>query len=392
MAQTTYTTFAALSEAAFKIHADSIVGSHNAAAERKQALAYLGQVVQSDKGSIDTDVRSVFDRRLLARKQASYLDQLRALHPFDQTKTPTVFTQQTPTDAQIAAMVTSDDVDITIGTRQLTTNMVFSGDRVSLTGIGATGSAVAGTLACTCKFTGRIELAGDDIRVKGIHFSCPLQSSIITTAACSNITFEDCIFENTSTYTDSSDLQGSAWWYGAGNFLSGNCTIRNCQIGVGTNSYGSWLLADLNTSSSAPVTKLDKVVVDSCRFTNCAGSFAVRGKADDPIDSCEFTNNLVQYGTGSYLQHTLVWASFECNNCVKLTCTDNTATGAVKPVGGDRAFCQAWSRSGHAWTVRFKRNTISNFNIALLFGYILRSQRENRCIRHRFRKRRDILR
>ena len=368
MAQATHKSFGSLTEAQFKTHADAVVGSHPTASQRKQVLAYLDQVLASDSAAIATDTKAAFARRSLHKKQKAVVDGLHETHTFDPAKIPTVFTQQSPSDAQIAALLANDDVDVSIGARTLTTNLAFTGDRVTLTGTGASGKAVDGSIACTCVFQGQVQLGADDVVIKGIRFVCGLAPSIIFTAPCRNLTLEDCIFENTSTYR-LANQGGSVFIFGGehDDFFSGNLTLRNCQVGVPGASFGSWMLADLTTGSYQPsVTKLDHVVIVDNKFEDVAGSFSIRGRPDTPIDSCTITGNLVVYQpSGNFEQHSLFWASFEVNNCLKVICTGNTVTGASKTAGGTRHFLQTWSRSGHAWYLNFGSNTLAEFNIAL---------------------------
>ena len=365
MSHTIHASFAAIAEADFKTYVSGLMEAHPTQAEKKQALSYVQQVLASDKESIDTEQTALYKRRALHRKQQKEADLTLSNHKFDFAKTPTLFQNQSRSDAEIAALLTLNDVDVRIGTKTLTAAIVLSGNRVSLVGTGATGKAADGTLACTCTINGAITISGDDVIIKGVHFVCSANTSITVAQTNNNITIEDCIFENTSTYSDSSVYGGSRFWVGAQN--TGAITIKNCQIGVGNNSYGSWLLADLNTASSAATGKMDKIVVDGCRFTNCAGSFAARGIAANPIDSCEYTNNVVNYGSGAYAQDSLFWATFEIHNCVSVKCTGNTVTGAARSSDPTiaRHFFQAWSRSPHAWCLTFGSNTISGFTMAL---------------------------
>ena len=365
MAHTIHESFGSIAEADFSTYLAGLLEAHETQSEKKQALTYVQQVLASDKDAMDDEQTAMYKRRALHLKQQKEANGILAKHNFDFAKTPTLFQDQSRSDAEIAALLTLNDVDVRIGTKTLTAAIALSGNRVSLVGTGATGKAADGTLACTCKINGAITISGDDVIIKGVHFVCSANTSITVAQTSNNITIEDCIFENTSTYSDSSAYGGSRFWVGAQN--TGSITIKNCQIGVGTNSYGSWLLADLNTASSAATGKLDKIVVDGCRFTNCAGSFAARGIATDPIDSCEYTNNVVNYGSGAYAQDSLFWATFEVNNCVSVKCTGNTVTGAARSSDPTiaRHFFQAWSRSPHAWCLTFEKNTISGFTMAL---------------------------
>lgn len=358
------TTFGGLTAVDFETHAKAVLDSHVTADSRKAGLSYLNQVLAKDKAALDLDLKTLYQKRQVYRKQQKVADALHSQHPFDYVKTPAIFAAQSPSDAAIAAMLTTNNTDVSIGTRTLTTDLVFSGSRVQLVGTGASGSAVDGTLACTCVVNGQISLSGADTVIRGVKFVCGARESIKHIGGCRNLTLEDCIFENTSTYWDGVEF-GSIFIEGEGEHFSGNLTIRNCQIGTAAGGFGSWMLADVTTQSAQPPSKkLDDVIIDKCRFTNCAGSFAIRGMPDLPTESCTITNNVVDYGSPN-IQHAYFWATFECNNCLKVVCTDNTVLNASKPVGGTRHFFQTWSRSGHAWTLHFERNKIDGFNIAL---------------------------
>jgi len=363
---TTHSSFGDLSAADFETHATSIMNAHATSVERKQALAYLSSTLQKDRSAIEVEQKALSKRRVLYRRQRiayeTHLDNAR----YDYSKTSAVFTETTKTDSEIAALLTGDNAEVNIGARTLTTDVLFSGDNVTLTGTGASGSAVDGTLACTCKIIGQLQLAGTNVIIEGIHFHHTTDSGgdynrhIMHTAACSNFTFENCLFTS-----DAGAYATRQWFWGIGSHYTGNLTIRNCQIGAGADGYGCWGIVDINTDSSHNVTSdpLKKVVIDKCLIKNCAGSIAIRGNPDSPNESCTITNNVFSLDSG-YALHALFWAVYEVNNCSKVIITDNTST-CVRLPSDDNSFVQLWSKSKFPWTVRFRRNTIAGFNIGI---------------------------
>ena len=371
--QSTHSSFGALSEDQFKTHATAAVESHVTMAERKQVFAYLGQILGSDQTKLDTDTKAVFARRILHRKQRRALDSLYAAHEFDPVYTPGVFTPQQTSDSAIISLLAQDDTHVSLGARTVTGDLSITGDRVTLTGTGASGSAVADTLDHTCTVNGQIILGGDDIVLRGIHFICNQAVSITFSGPSKNLTIEDCTFTNTSTYRNANGT-GSVFIYGGSQHFSGNFTLRNCQIGGGgATSFGSWMLADLTTQGSdtpLPTKKLDAVVIDSNKFSDCAGAFDVDGMQSQPTDSCLITNNVIALQpTGSYAQHPDLQSTFDVMNCLRVVCTGNTVTGASRVSGANdpdlRSFLYATNLSPHAWTIKFTGNTLSEFNIAL---------------------------
>ena len=137
------TTFGGLTAVDFETHAKAVLDSHVTADSRKAGLSYLNQVLAKDKAALDLDLKTIYQKRQLYRKQQKICEGLMIDHPFDYVKTPAVFTAQAPSDAQIAAMLTTNDTDVSIGTRTLNTDLVFSGSRVQLIGTGASGSAAS---------------------------------------------------------------------------------------------------------------------------------------------------------------------------------------------------------------------------------------------------------
>ena len=375
MAQLTHSSFGSLSDAAFKVHADAVIGSHPTRAERQQVFAYLGQVLGSDETRLDTDTKAVFARRVLHRKQRRTLDNLYTQHAFNPLHSANVFTQQSPSDSAILALLNNDDAHISLGARTVTGDVAITGDRVTLVGTQASGKALDDTLQQTCICNGQIQIAGADIVIRGIRFVCSSPPSIIFTGPSSNLTIEDCTFVNTSTYrTAPPDNGGSVFIYGGSQFFGGNFTLRNCQIGGGgATSFGSWMLADLTTQGNntpLPTRKLDAVVVDANKFVDCAGGFYIDGMESQPTDSCLITNNVIALQvTGDHSQHPDLQSTFDVINCLRVECTGNVVTNASRVSGASdpdlRSFLYATNLSPHAWTIKFTGNTLSEYNIAL---------------------------
>ena len=361
---TTHNSFAGLTEEGFKTHAADTLEHHATASERKQALAYLSTTLTQDAVAIDAEVKALFKRRRLGQKHKKSFEALLPKAEYDYSKTADVFTLTTKTDAQIAALLTNDDVDVSIGTRVLTTDIAFTGNDCTLVGTGATGSAVDGTLVCSCKIIGNITLGAQRVTIKGIHFHATVDSGgnnqhITHTAACTGYTFENCIFTS-----DAGAYATRQWFWGAGGFYSGNLTIRNCQIGKGDDGYGSWGIADINTGSSHTVTTLlGTIEFDRNLFLNNAGSIAVRGNPASPNLLGKFTGNVFRMDAGKLL-HAYFWAVIEFNNFNKVLITDNTVA-CPKLVGDDNCFVQTWSKAKYPWVIRYRGNNITGFNVGI---------------------------
>ena len=181
------------------------------------------------------------------------------------------------------------------------------------------------------------------------------------TGACSNLTFEDCIFESPAVLASEED-QDTRFIDGEGQYYSGKFTMKNCRV----TGFTDWMLADLTTASSAtPSTAMSDVLIDKCYFKN-KGSMAFRQLVSSAkLGTFTFTNNKLEV-EGSDL-HNLFWSAVECNNFGKVVVTDNTATG-VRKVSDDRGFLQTWSRSAE-WDLEVKNNVLSNYNVGYQLAF-----------------------
>ena len=357
MTSTRHTSFASLDEASFSTYVSDLLDRHHGDAERQRNVAYVQATLAKDEAAIGVERSALILRRRLARQQRTAFDTLAAEHAFDFSQAASLFTAVAKTDAEILQLLTQDDVTVYLRGRTLTGNIRITGDRVRLIGLGATGSATAGTLAHSVIFnTDKIEIGGQGITIEGIHFKTSGEHAVTFVATKGvGLTLQDCSFESVhETYAD------ARFYYGDGAGGGGVQTIKNCRI----KDFGSWMLGDATTDSSfGSATRLAGFTIDSCKIENCAGSFAVRGPATgQPNGPIAFTDNLIAYGAGGI--HNFFWNNFEASEGISLvTCTGNTVTGMV--LAGTRGFLQCWSKNPVPWTITFENNTISNFQAAV---------------------------
>ena len=358
MATEIKSSFDDLSEPAFKAYAVGLVDAQDSADKRQRAISYLAQVGAQDKAAQDLAGSVLNQKRFLRQKQATIVETLMVNHAFDFSKSAPMFAAPAArTDAQILALAAQDDADIFLRDRTITGDLVVTGDRVKISGLGASGTALGDGITHTVQINGQITIGADDLILEGIKFVCSLEKSIKFTAASANLTLRRCTFENTFVGT-ANDLQGAAWIHGEGEHLSGTVLIEDCLV----KDYASWMLADPTTSSSVdPAVRLEDFTLTKCKFVNCAGSIAVRGNQANPNGIVRFTDNLVEYGALGV--HASFWNCFEANNFAKCICTGNTCTTMIQ--SGTRGFMQAWSKSAVPWTLIFEKNTLAHFHSAL---------------------------
>ena len=345
--------FSALTASGFQTYARGLVDAQGSADKRQRIISYLAQVVAQDKAAHDVALSDLATKRIRRQYHQQFVEELMVNHAFDFSKSASLFAAPAATtDAQILALAAQDDADIFLRSRTLTGNLVVTGDRVKISGLGASGTALGGDLSHTVQINGQISIGADDLILEGIKFVCSLEKSIVFASASQNLTLRRCTFQSTHTYAD------AMWLYGGGQHLSGTVLIEDCTV----EDYGSWMLADPTTSSSVdPAVRLDDFTLDACKFENCAGSIAVRGNQANPNGIVRFTNNTIEYGALGV--HADFWNCFESNNAAKIICTGNTCTTMVQ--SGTRGFMQAWSKSAVPWTIIFENNTLANFHSAL---------------------------
>ena len=352
------TTFSDLTEAAFDAHAEEVIARHNGGSDRKHAIAYLQSVISKDSEALLAD-RSVLRSRIRGqRKRRRKVETLVSELPLDFSRTQALF-QDTPlTPTQIAARLTQDNTE-TFLISDLTSDLVISGDNVLVAASSNRLSAKTEALANTVTVTGDIVVSGSNTVLRGLNFKTVGQRAVRFTGACSNLTLEDCTFEGPTGHTD------SRFWEGANGLFSGDVTVLNCRV----EGYTSWMLADFSTESSGtPQTALNRVNVKRCYFKNNLGSMAARGKLDEPMKSCNFSNNKVEVAT----MHQYFWDCFEASGAVnKVIIRDNEFTG---PAGtgtatGKVGFAQVWSKNAKPWTIEYSGNVLTNLRAGLKIAH-----------------------
>ena len=137
--------------------------------------------------------------------------------------------------------------------------------------------------------------------------------------------FRNCRFDGSLFTGDDAPYQGSVFWYGP-NF-SGSVVLDNCEI----KGYTSWMLADLTTGSATPTVALSTVVVKDCLFTDCKGSFAIRGLIASPTQSVTITGNKWIYSAtlSATSMHPSFWNCFEDRKSTRLNSSHKPISYAV---------------------------------------------------------------
>ena len=138
----------------------------------------------------------------------------------------------------------------------------------------------------------------------------------------------------------------------------GNVTIKNCLV---KNYTDHWMLADLTTdSNNNPPVALGTVLIEKNKWENVSGSFAIRGKLDEPTEKVTITGNV----TTILNAHSLFWDVWEmCGGVKSISITDNTAS--INTQGVKNGFVQAWSKNSIPWKIYYKNNVISGFMVGL---------------------------
>jgi len=356
---TRHISFKDLTLAEFEAYAKTLLDHTVSGANRERQIAYLRRIVANDDGLIKSEQVLLSARRRLQRLQRDAIDAIELDHSLDFEAAPELFVDAPKTDAEIIALLTLDNSTVYLRDRTLSGNIRITGNNVRLIGLGTTGTAVAGTLACTCTcITDMIQIGGDNVRLEGIKFQTSGDKAItFVSGKGTGLDLEQCIFESThGTYS------ASKFYYGSGAGAGGNQMIKNCVI----KDFGSWMLGDATTSSAFNGSiRLESFTIDACKIENCAGSFAVRGPATGkPNGTVSFTNNVVVYGAGGV--HASFWNNFEASEGIsKVICTGNEVTGMTKLNNGYRGFMQAWSKNPTPWTITFEKNKLDNYQAGL---------------------------
>ena len=245
------------------------------------------------------------------------MEERERLHTFDirSVKHSDLFTTAVGVDYNVLLAV--DNAEVIADGQIISSDVSITGDYASLHGIGD-GSAVAGNLSCGCTVNGKLTISASNALIEGVEFKATAADlkTVSFTGASQNIVFRNCIFDG-SLFTDVSDpqYQGSNFFHGS-NF-SGSFVLENCEI----KGYTSWMLADLTTDSATPTVALSTVVIKSCRFLDCKGSFACRGLTATPTERVTIVGNVWEYSSlGATSMHPSFWNCFEANNAKEIEC------------------------------------------------------------------------
>ena len=220
MASEIKSSFEDLPAPAFQAYALGLVDAQESAIKRQRVISYLAQVVAQDKALQDTAASALTTKRFQRQAQQKFVETLMQNHAFDFSKPSApgenmFAAPAAKTDAQILALAAQDDADIFLRNRTITGDLVVTGDRVKISGLGASGTALGSGLSHTVQINGQITIGADDLILEGIKFVCSLEKSIKFSAASSNLTLRRCTFENTFVGT-ANNLQGAAWIHGEG--------------------------------------------------------------------------------------------------------------------------------------------------------------------------------
>ncbi len=176
---TRHTTFKDLTLAEFEAYAKTLLDHTVSGVNRERQIAYLRRIVANDDGLIKSEQVLLSARRRLQRLQRDAIDTIESDHSLDFEAAPELFVDAPKTDAEIIALLTQDNSTVYLRDRNLSGNIRVTGNNVRLIGLGTTGTAVAGTLACTCTITtDMIQIGGDNVRLEGIKFQTSGEKAI----------------------------------------------------------------------------------------------------------------------------------------------------------------------------------------------------------------------
>ncbi len=165
---TRHTTFKDLTLAEFEAYAKTLLDHTVSGVNRERQIAYLRRIVANDDGQIKSEQVLLSARRRLQRLQRDAIDTIESDHSLDFEAAPELFVDAPKTDAEIIALLTQDNATVYLRDRNLSGNIRVTGNNVRLIGLGTTGTAVAGTLACTCTIaTDMIQIGGDNPGING---------------------------------------------------------------------------------------------------------------------------------------------------------------------------------------------------------------------------------
>ena len=344
-----------LGEEEIEQHVLDVIKARPTGPERRAAIAYLRQIVASDARDID-------HYRYINARARQVLEAREKLHHFDIRSEKHTDLFVTAVGVNYTALLAVANAEVIADGQTLNQNLSVTGENASFHGIG-TGSAVAGTLECGCIVNGRCIIDADGVLIEGVEFRAQVGDlkTVSFAGASQDIVFRNCRFDGSLFTDDDNPFQGSVFWYGP-NF-SGSVVLENCEI----KNYTSWMLADLTTTSATPTVALSTVVVKDCLFTDCKGSFAIRGLAASPTRSVTITGNKWAYtaALSATSMHPSFWNCFEANNAKDVVVRHNEAEATRLGGNAVRGFFQTWSKADSHYVLQFEKNTLSGFDYAV---------------------------
>ena len=366
MAHTYRTTLLDLADAgAVETYMKTLLDDHRDATRKREVVAYLQQIVESDKLALRQN-HLKHKRAIEFVKKHSAREELTA-----QTSLSHIMAGETRTVDQLMALLHAADgvlfgVGYTFDNASFAsagTDFKIKGNNAQFLGESNGQSARENKLQCTClvkatlNFDPLLASGVDNVTIKGVKFMPSSEQSTVTFSGKTlNLKFENCIF-------DGSNNAASRAFYGAGNHFEGTLVFQNCIF----QNYKDWMLADPSTHSSTPTTQMKSVLIDQCLFKDNMGSMAFRN-VQDPVaagyadDSSTFTMTNNKFDVSGLTDvHNLFWSAVECNNFKTVRVNGNVAN-CFQKLDGTRGFFQCWSR-GPEMDIQIENNQLSNYNI-----------------------------
>ena len=341
-----------LEEAELTQHVLDVIKARPTGPERRAAIAYLRQIVHKD-------AEDIAHFRYINARARQVLEEREKLHTFDIRSAKHTDLFLPAVGVNYTTLLAVANAEVIADGQTLNQNLTVTGDNASFHGLG-TGSAVEGTLECGCIVNGRCIIDADGVLIEGVEFRAQVGDQMFA-GASQDIVFRNCRFDGSLFTGDDGPFQGSVFWYGP-NF-SGSVVLENCEI----KGYTSWMLADLTTGSATPTVALSDVVVKNCLFTDCKGSFAIRGLIASPTESVTITGNKWVYSAtlSATSMHPSFWNCFEANNAKDLIVKHNEAVATRLGGNAVRGFFQTWSKADTNYVLQFEKNTLSGFDYAV---------------------------
>ena len=244
-----------------------MVNSHREASKKREVLAYLHRIVESDKIALQ-DYHKKHRKSVTLLKSHSARTDLTS-----QNNIGHLLTADSRTLVQLMQILHADDgllygVDYTFD--NLSSAWTLSETKFQIRGdtalfLGESNGESAKTQALQCTSIVKAPLNFDpldasgvsNVVVKGVKFIPNSEEHTVTFSGKTfNLTFENCIF-------DGQNHAAAMCFYGVDEHFEGSLTFTNCIF----KNYHSWLLHDPTTDSSAtPSTQMNKVVIDDCLF------------------------------------------------------------------------------------------------------------------------------